>query len=96
MLGQVGSQLGLELRFLASFGRSGRLELILNLDRSRFQSEGDQKYYPGDLPARFGRPPAVILEGLGEGRGLFLEGLFTYNILLLKFNISSMWLAVLH
>ena len=36
----------------------------------------------------------MILEGLGEGRGLFLEGLFTYNILLLKFKISSTFFAL--
>ena len=36
MLAQVGSQLGLQLRFLASFGRSWRLELALNFNKSSF------------------------------------------------------------
>ena len=36
MLAQVGSQLGLKLRFLVSFGRSWRLELVLNFNKSRF------------------------------------------------------------
>ena len=57
MLAQVGSQLGLKLRFLASFERSWRLELVLNFNKSRFASAGDRRCNPGGLPARFWRPP---------------------------------------
>ena len=88
MLGQVGLQLGLILRFLAFFGRSGRLELVLNFNKSRFYSAGDQKYRPGGLQARFWSPPAVILAGLGEPEGYFLKD-FLHNLLLLKFKVSS-------
>ena len=77
MLAQVGSQLGLKLRFLASFGRSWRLELALNFNKSSFESAGDRRCRPGDLPARFWRPPAVILEGLGGLEPYFLEDLLT-------------------
>ena len=42
--------------FLASFGRSWRLELVLNFNKSRFESAGDGRRRPGGLPARFGEP----------------------------------------
>lgn len=68
---------GLQIGFLVSLGRSWRLELVLNFNKSRFYSAGDRRCRPGGPPARFWRPLAVILEGLPEGRGLFVEGLFT-------------------
>ena len=88
MLAQVGPPLGLPLPFLVSVGRSWRLALVLNFNKSRFYSAGDQKYRPGGLQARFWSPPAVILAGLGEPEGYFLKD-FLHNLLLLKFKVSS-------
>ena len=63
--GQVGASSASNYDLWPLLGALGRLELILNFNKSMLENGGDQKWRPGGPPALFSTAPAVILEGLG-------------------------------
>ena len=87
-LGQVGVSWATKCDFWHLLEALERLALILNFNKSMLESDGNQKWRPGSLPAPFQAPPATLLEGLEKPK-VYFSAAVLHNLLLLKFKLSS-------
>ena len=76
-VGASGVSIGPQIGFGVSFGRSWRLELILNLEIEQILERWRQKMPSWGPPGSILEAPGRDFGWFGRPRGVFLGGLFT-------------------